>query len=363
MAEAVGGYDFEFIDLPEDLTCILCHYALKSPVQIESCGHTFCEDCFNETKDHAATNYLEFRCPLDRQLIDITRVFKNKADERKVLNLNVKCRYYVDGCDWIGELRDASDHEENCSKNKANRDEPFKIELQQLLNRMTELESKMKSNEQKLLEKDRQIESQNKQIQKQEKQLRDQNKEIKGMKLQVENQSTTIENQRQLMSDQFNVLADIIATLPRMMITDIEGATFSSIGTGFQWKFLPGEVRDSSVILFSPLFYNMDGGCFQLGVKFVKDTYLIGLYRHRGKYDDEIALINKIDCNFRIHVLGKNCTLKLLKFSNYSDTSILKFQKRSQGFFNELRNNDINNLIIDGYIHLHCFFKKFCDNT
>jgi len=203
MAEAIGGYDFEFIeDIPDDLTCTLCHYALKNPVQIEDCGHTFCEDCFNRTKDHASANSLEFCCPLDRQVINIGRVFKNKADERKVLNLKVKCRYFVDECEWIGELRNALEHASKCSKNKTIIDKTSE-ELMQLLNRMTELESKLQANEEtvkinvkKLVEKDRQIENQNKKIENQNKQMENQNKEIKDLKVQVENQSKEIINLR-----------------------------------------------------------------------------------------------------------------------------------------------------------------------
>jgi len=54
MVESTGGYDYEFIEvLPDDMTCTLCHFAYKHPVQIEDCGHTFCKECFNQMKGHA----------------------------------------------------------------------------------------------------------------------------------------------------------------------------------------------------------------------------------------------------------------------------------------------------------------------
>jgi len=241
MAEAIGGYDFEFIeDIPEDLTCTLCHYALKNPVQIEDCGHTFCEDCFHLTKDHASANSLEFCCPLDRQVVDIGRVFKNKADERKVLNLKVKCRYFKDECEWIGELKNALEHVSKCSKKKTIIDKTSEVELKQLLNRMKELESKLQANEEnvkinvtKLAEKDRQIEN---------------------LKVQVENQSKEIVNLRNCQT-----------TMIKPNIGD--NSNFTSLGTAFQWKFNPVSVRASSSYLWSPPFYNViNSHCFHLGV-------------------------------------------------------------------------------------------------
>jgi len=55
-----GGYDYEFLtDLPEDLTCVLCHFAFKNPVQVEECGHVFCKQCFDNMKDHAASTSMK----------------------------------------------------------------------------------------------------------------------------------------------------------------------------------------------------------------------------------------------------------------------------------------------------------------
>ena len=49
-----GGYDCDFInEVPEDLICSVCHFALKEPVQLEGCGHGMCRSCFNQLKDHA----------------------------------------------------------------------------------------------------------------------------------------------------------------------------------------------------------------------------------------------------------------------------------------------------------------------
>jgi len=382
MAEAIGGYDFEFIeDLPEDLTCILCHYALKNPVQIEDCGHTFCKLCFHEMKDHASTNSTDFCCPLDRQVIDITRVFKNKADERKVLNLNVKCRYYVDGCDWIGELRNALEHEAKCCKNKTNKDKSFEIELQQLLNRMIELESKMKTNEENLVEKERQITDQNKEIQNQTKLIENQNKkidnqneEIKDLQTKVEVQNIQIENlikfsnsQNKHIIDQNKEIINLQQYQSTMMIPDIEDdSDFTAINTAFQWKFNAQGVKEFECPIFSPPFYNiMNSHCFQLKVYFVCNRYMIRLHRYRGKYDSDSDEIRESNLyNFHIHVFGKNGKQKAMNFSNDDDGSIKNFfqigrsEMRSENSLAECINNDeIDSLIIDSFVYLHCFFK------
>jgi len=386
MAEAIGGYDFEFIeDVPEDLICTLCHFALKNPVQIESCGHTFCEDCFNQTKDHAATNSTDFCCPLDRQVIDINRVFNNKADERKVLNLKVKCRYFVDECDWIGELRDAAEHETKCLKNKSIRDKTFEVDMIQLLNRMTEIESKLqtneekvKANEQKLVEKDQQIENQNKQIEYQCKITNEQNKAIKDLKEEMNNQSKVLNEKNRQIINQNKQMKDLKVQVENqnkkiinlqlyqsaMIIPDIEdGSNFTGLNTAFQWKFNPQEVRASygdNHILLSPPFYNlMNSFCFQLGVNFVDNKYKILLFRFRGKYDadkDMTATTQSFD--FILKVLGKKGKQKEFKSSNDDgDFSIPTFRERNDGLSVSINNGEIASLTVDGFVHLHCFFK------
>jgi len=371
MAEGIGGYDFEFIeDLPEDLTCMLCHFALKNPVQIESCGHTFCEDCYDQMKDHAAALSTDFCCPLDRQMININRVFNNKADERKVLNLKVKCRYYVDECDWIGELRDAS------------RDKTFQIDMIQLLNRMTEIECKLqineqkvKANEQKLAEKDQLIENQNKQIENQCKITDEQNKAIKDLKDEMNNQSNVLNEKNRQIIDQNKQMKDLkvqvenqnkkIINLQQYQSTMIkpyieDGSNFIALNTAFQWKFNPQEVRASNVCQHSPPFYNvMNSFCFQLGVNFVDNNYQIILFRYRGKYDadkDMTATTQSFD--FILKVFGKKGKQKEYYSSkNDGDFSIPRFRERNDGLGIKINNGEIASLTVDGFVHLHCYFK------
>ena len=39
-------------------------------------------------------------------LVTIFQVFSDKAIERSVLSLHVRCSYFSAGCEWSGELRD-----------------------------------------------------------------------------------------------------------------------------------------------------------------------------------------------------------------------------------------------------------------
>jgi len=271
-----GGYDYEFItDLPEDLTCVLCHFAFKNPVQIEECGHKFCKQCFDNMKDHADSTCVELLCPLDRQNINVTRVFKDKFGERQVLNLMVKCQNFGDKCDWTGELRQALEHETKCCKDELMSNNLLGSEFKQLINRMTELEVKSKVHEIKLLEKDTQIVTQNmqivnlskhignqekqivnlnKHIENQEKQIGDlnkhnvnQDKQIADQKnhslnqsKQISEQKKQIESLRKTPTNSINHQSSSNQTPLSMIVPNIaDESNYSPIYTAFQWKFNP----------------------------------------------------------------------------------------------------------------------------
>ena len=49
-----GGFEANFVDkVPDNLKCVICHFALKDPVQIALCGHRFCKSCFDNLKDYS----------------------------------------------------------------------------------------------------------------------------------------------------------------------------------------------------------------------------------------------------------------------------------------------------------------------
>ena len=61
MVETEGGYDYDFTsEIPEDLVCSVCHFVVREPVHLESCGHRTCKTCFQQLKDHAKGRYVIF---------------------------------------------------------------------------------------------------------------------------------------------------------------------------------------------------------------------------------------------------------------------------------------------------------------
>jgi len=74
-------------------------------------------------------------------------VFQDKFNERRVLNLMVKCQNFGDKCDWTGELRQALEHKANCCKNDTMLNSSLEVKFEQLMNRVIELELKVKCHE------------------------------------------------------------------------------------------------------------------------------------------------------------------------------------------------------------------------
>jgi len=279
----------------------------------------------------------ELLCPLDRQIIDVTRVFKDKFNERRVLNLTVKCKNFGDECNWTGELRHAVEHETSCSKN----DTMLNNSLEQLIDRMTKIELSVKCHEQKHAEKDIQIKNQNEQIENQQKQIEDQKKQI----VKINNQCLS------------------------MIIPNIaDESNYSPLCTAFQWKFSPAEVK-SNGDKYSPPFYNiMNAHCFQLKIEYAEfffkidhlcNGFYISLKRYRGKYDHNVRAIKEDNnINFQIHIFGKNGKMKVFEWDSVK--GIPKYKAVGEDTYRLIEHSDIDidRLTIDGYIHLHCFFNK-----
>jgi len=398
-----GGYDYKFMVEPsEDFICTLCHLVLKNPLQLEDCGHIFCKCCYENMKSHTEANFLELLCPLDRQKIHPTHVFKDKATERKILNLKVQCQNFSsDGCTWTGELRNIQNHEESCPKNQVKEYKLFGIELKQLVNRMAELELKVKRNEQSLVEKDIQITKQCKTIE-------NLNKEVKELAKQIVNQNKTIDNQtkqfknqtKQQVDNQTNKIDNLInkqiedhnkqnknKKLQIKQINEqIENQTLqiksiqqhtniiipsskdsndlSAVCTAFEWEF---NLIDGPSETSSPFFYNSKNRhCFQLYICFDDEDVSIYLSRYRGKYDlDSDEAITKTDkFVFNIYLLGSNGYKKELEYNNatgddeFSYYSISENEDESQGCFKRiLFKDEIDMLTVDGCLNMLCSFK------
>ncbi|XP_022804795.1 TNF receptor-associated factor 4-like [Stylophora pistillata] len=111
-----SGQDEDFVEpVDEDLQCPICHLPLKEPV-LTRCGHRYCKECLDEHIRRSPLRPKEsynFTCPTDWQHLNAKEdVFPDKATERKILSLAIKCP--SDGCKWTGELRNKEVHLGNC---------------------------------------------------------------------------------------------------------------------------------------------------------------------------------------------------------------------------------------------------------
>ncbi|XP_077979650.1 TNF receptor-associated factor 6-like [Glandiceps talaboti] len=105
--EHFQGYDAVFVpDIDKKYSCPVCLAALRDTVQTR-CGHRFCQTCLTRV----CRNRKYVKCPVDNTWFDSDiDVFDDVAMRREVLSLMVLCRYYGDGCDWKGELRELEEH-------------------------------------------------------------------------------------------------------------------------------------------------------------------------------------------------------------------------------------------------------------
>lgn len=94
-------------ELPDYLRCSICLCCLHNPYQTP-CGHRFCKDCITPVMN-SPQNF----CPQDRTVIDTTNTYPDNAVRLQINRLKIKCPQQ--GCDWVGELSDKTDHLQKCT--------------------------------------------------------------------------------------------------------------------------------------------------------------------------------------------------------------------------------------------------------
>ncbi|XP_066917077.1 TNF receptor-associated factor 6-like isoform X2 [Clytia hemisphaerica] len=101
-----GGYDVEFLNgEPDDnVTCSICLFVLREPMQSIGCGHRYCKTCVERLQKTDKGHYV---CPEDRSEM---KLFPDKGREREILSKIVKCNNADNGCQWTKELRQLKDH-------------------------------------------------------------------------------------------------------------------------------------------------------------------------------------------------------------------------------------------------------------
>ncbi len=104
-------YHYEFVETPpKEFECTICLNILKEPHLNNCCGQHFCQQCIQRIIDEQKP------CPLCNKADFI--VILDKKTERKILDLQVKCRQHSNGCEWLGELRNLEQHCDKCAYTK-----------------------------------------------------------------------------------------------------------------------------------------------------------------------------------------------------------------------------------------------------
>ena len=96
---------WQFVESPSDGDfCSLCKKVLKEPMLTECCGAHLCSPC---ASPNMVKNKL-IKCPNCDQRCVICIL--NKAKHKAVLRLKVHCPIQNRGCEWIGEIKESSEH-------------------------------------------------------------------------------------------------------------------------------------------------------------------------------------------------------------------------------------------------------------
>jgi len=168
MAES-GGYDAYFVRKPSDFfECIICHLVLRNALMFVQCGHRVCSTCFQQMRDHRKSEQernhslpteseddFSVLCPHDRIVIHPNETVPDISVSRAILEFKVKCGNHLQGCEWIGELRELERHASHSCHYRDGKTNSKLVE--ELSERVDECEKKLKEKDEEIvhLKKDR----------------------------------------------------------------------------------------------------------------------------------------------------------------------------------------------------------------
>ena len=138
------GHDETFVsDTPEYLICTVCHLVFRNPLLVISCGHKYCQPCFDLLKQRSQDNNAPLLCPNDNQPIDEGRVCEDLGLRRTIGCLLVKCGSSVLGCAWEGELSELVVHQSKCQHRTQQQQRQQQQQLQQAVRQLEEKEKEI----------------------------------------------------------------------------------------------------------------------------------------------------------------------------------------------------------------------------
>lgn len=87
--------------------CPICLTVFWNPIQT-ACGHRFCKECIaGVIREAQLTRWNHYICPVDKNYFCTEDdIFEDKAFQREVLSLKVKCTNHDMGCSWVDDLRE-----------------------------------------------------------------------------------------------------------------------------------------------------------------------------------------------------------------------------------------------------------------
>lgn len=288
---ADSGFDCDFIQqVPEELTCSVCHFTINDPIQLEGCGHLMCKLCFNQLRDYAQRNGNQLTCPVDRSFIDINRVFEDRSAKRRILNLDVNCSYKIHGCKWTGTLKYLEEHERKCVKKDNIKNSKEDIE---------ELKAKVQQLEIEAKKKDEVINNLNTTVAKLKSTFLKFSSHTKRTDQQINDNKKTIENL------QLQVTAHA-----RLNINEGGIINFNS-PTPFTYKWLVNYKNLTESIQYSEKFHMCSTNfCFKLSARIIENTLRLYLHRVRGMFDPSFGeivtgdLVNYINQTYIVNNKG-----------------------------------------------------------
>ncbi|XP_069775535.1 TNF receptor-associated factor 2-like isoform X3 [Narcine bancroftii] len=96
------------------LLCSACRFLLIKPKQTE-CGHRYCTACL----ENLFGTGNEMDCYICQKKVRRSKVYLDKAAENDANATSIRCTAHVEGCDWVGTLRNYLDHASKCRKQES----------------------------------------------------------------------------------------------------------------------------------------------------------------------------------------------------------------------------------------------------
>lgn len=105
---AQAGYNDNFVDPTEDLTCLICHMVARSAHQMSCCGKVVCSSCIEKWKLQNTSSSC-FHC---RQISGNN--FPDPRTQNQIKELRISCKNEAAGCTWSGKLGEKEEHYRSC---------------------------------------------------------------------------------------------------------------------------------------------------------------------------------------------------------------------------------------------------------